>query len=272
MENSIWHIQLGDNPLIAAALHDGHELRPEIAQILALSEEVRRREEDPYTSRWTSVADTRIVALLSRFEVDFNRPREKAIYLCPEDAWGLQVWKEPPSEQIIKHALAEYDSFYSEIYRLFTDFERRLGRFVVFDLHSYNHRRGGPDGPVADPKLNPDVNVGTGSMDRNRWAPVVDRFMSDLRLFDFPGRHLDVRENVKFKGGCFPQWTHTNFPETACVIAIEFKKFFMDEWTGRLFPVVHEAIEKALRSTVPGIREILEEMGERHHELSDSVR
>lgn len=51
-------------------------------------------------------------------------------------------------------------------------------------------------------------------MDRNRWGRLVDRFISDLRAFDFLGRHLDVRENVKFVGRQFPKWVHTRFPAT----------------------------------------------------------
>ena len=130
--------------------------------------------------------------------------------------------------------------------------------FVVFDLHSYNHRRDGPDASPADPAANPEVNIGTASMDRDRWAPVVDRFISDLRQFDYRGRHLDVRENVKFRGGHFPRWIHQQFPDSGCALAIEFKKFFMDEWSGSLFRADHQAILEALRSTVPGV---IEEVG-----------
>ena len=158
---------------------------------------------------------------------------------------------------MIERSLEEYDRFYAEVKRFFTDLERRFGQFVVFDVHSYNHLRDGPDGPPADPALNPEVNVGTGTMDRERWASIVDRFMSDLRAFDFLGRHLDVRENVKFKGGQFSRWIHETFPEAACAIAIEFKKFFMNEWTGELYHEQFDAIKDALRSTVPGVLEAL---------------
>jgi hypothetical protein len=131
--------------------------------------------------------------------------------------------------------------------------QHRFGRFVVLDLHTYNHRREGPEGPSADPTANPEVNVGTGTLNRQRWAPVVDRFIADLRGFDFLGRHLDVRENVKFRGGQFSRWIHETFPEAACSLAIEFKKFFMDEWTGEPDRVQVEAIRRALQSTVPGM-------------------
>ena len=62
---------------------------------------------------------------------------------------------------------------------------------------------------------------------------MIDRFIADLRAFDFMGRKLDVRENVKFKGGNQVKWLHENFAENGCGLAIEFKKFWMDEWTGR---------------------------------------
>ena len=258
----IWELDQGNSPLVATAIHNGHALRAEVAELVALSESERLREEDPFTGQWTSVADTRIIGLRSRFEVDLNRPREKAVYLEPEDAWGLQVWQEKPSKDVVTRSLIQYDAFYAEVRRLFTELQRNFGRFVVFDLHTYNHRREGPHGPAADRELNPEVNIGTGSVDRGRWAPIVDRFIADLRTFDFLGRHLDVRENIKFQGGQFPRWTHENFSGSACVLAIEFKKFFMDEWTGQLDPAQRqfEAISRALQSTVPGVLEELSKL------------
>ena len=46
----------GDQPVIATAVHAGHEVRPEVAALLAVSEEDRLREEDPFTDRWTEIA------------------------------------------------------------------------------------------------------------------------------------------------------------------------------------------------------------------------
>ena len=43
-----------------------------------------------------------------------------------------------------------------------------------------------------------------------------------------------------------------------CVIAVEFKKFFMDEWTGIGDIEKIEAIRDALQSTVPGLLKELE--------------
>jgi N-formylglutamate amidohydrolase len=220
----------------------------------------RWREEDPFTATWTMVGDTRIVVKRSRFELDMNRPRDKAVYLKPEDAWGLAVWQTKPSLEIIARSLAEYDAFYATVKRVFTDLEQRFGRFVVYDVHTYNHRRLGPQALPADPKYNPEVNLGTGTLDRNRWAPVLDRFITDLREFDFLGRRLDVRENIRFRGGYFSHWVHRTFPHSACVLSIEVKKFFMDEWSNEVDLVQLDAIRRALESTVPGVLEALKQV------------
>jgi N-formylglutamate deformylase len=258
---NIWQITKTrtDSPLVAAAIHDGHQTRPEVTDRLALPEADRLREEDPFTAVWTDVAPIRIVGTNSRFELDLNRPREKAVYRVPEDAWGLDVWQDgPPSEALVVRSLANYDAFYSDVYQLLQEIEKEQGLFVVLDLHTYNHRRNGPDAAPASPEGNPEVNIGTGTIsDRTRWAPLIERFMTDLRAFGFLGRSLDVRENVKFQGGQFGRWIHESFPQSGCALSIEFKKFFMDEWTGEPDPLQVEAIRQALHSTVPGLLESL---------------
>jgi N-formylglutamate deformylase len=253
----------GAGPIVATAIHDGSALRPEVARCMRLSERERRHEEDPYTGAWTALAPTRLVARRSRFEVDLNRPREQCVYRRPADAWGLELWTEPPDADLVERSLALYDAFYTTLRRIHTARAERFGRFVVFDLHSYNHRRDGPGGAPADPAANPEVNVGTGTMERARWAPLVDRFIADLGSVDFLGRRLDVRENVRFRGGHQGRWTHQNFAEAGCVLSVEFKKFFMDEWSGELDSEQHAAIGRALAATVPGVLEELGRLGAR---------
>lgn len=251
----LWSIHHGSEPLFATALHAGHDLRDELSRLIAIDEDTRLREEDPFTDYLATVAPTRMVPHRSRFEVDLNRARQEAVYLGPQDAWGMDVWQETPSEELRQRSLAEYDEFYAELKKLLSELESKYGHFVIFDIHSYNYRRAGPDAPPEDPETHPEVNVGTGTMEREHWAAVVDRFISDLRHFDFLGRHLDVRENVRFQGRQFAQWVHSNFPNSGCVLAIEFKKFFMDEWSGNVDSDQLEAIYEALRSTLPGIAE-----------------
>ncbi len=253
-------IEEGEGPIVATAIHDGHLLRHNVAALTALTDAERLREEDPFTAAWTAVAGTRLIPSASRFEVDLNRPRDGAVYIEPGDAWGLRLWKARPPRSMVDASLARYDEFYAEFSRVLRRVQARCGRFVVLDLHSYNHRRGGPDAPPDDPEANPQINVGTGSMDRLLWGALVERFMADLAAHDFPGGPLDVRENVRFRGGHMSKWIHSSFPGSGCCLAIEHKKFFMNEWTGEPDAAAIAAIGSALRAAVPGLIESLSKM------------
>ena len=257
-ERELWTVTKGDEPVVAVAVHAGHALRPEVAQRMRLSDAERLREEDPFTSVWTEVAPTRVVARRSRFEVDLNRPREGAVYVEPEQAWGLEVWTTPLPRAVIERSLEVWERFYAMFEAVLEEKRRRYGRFVVYDIHSYNHRRAGWEGPVADAAGNPEVNVGTGTMDRTRWSSLVERFIADLRGYDANGAVLDVRENIRFKGGYLSQFVHERFPESGCALAIEFKKTFMDEWTGEPDEARIAWLKEALASTLPGVLRELE--------------
>lgn len=256
----LWHLHKGEGPVVGTAVHAGHELRPELMDLLAIDEKTRLREEDPFSDYWTLACHTQLVARRSRFEVDLNRRPEEAICIQPEDCWNLTVWRNRIGGDLVDRSLAEHAAFYEMFDRLLKDVVARYGKVVVFDFHTYNHRRVGPDAPPEEPADNPEINVGTGSMDRSFWAPVVDRFCNELRAFDFSGRHLDVRENVKFRGRYLPQYIHASYPKAVCVLAIEVKKFFMDEWTGEADGAQIEALMQAFSATVPGVVEELEHL------------
>ena len=177
-ESRLWVEHEGPAPIMATAVHSGHAVRRELLPLLALDDAERSREEDVYTDYWAKVVPTWLVPTHSRFEVDLNRARDEAVYESAEMAWGLDLWAQGPSEESIERSLVEYDEFYSELERILDALAEQFGCFVVLDLHSYNHRRGGPQALAADEEENPEVNVGTGSLDRARYAPLVDRFMN----------------------------------------------------------------------------------------------
>ena len=242
-----WTFEPGDGPIVATAIHGGHDLRPEVARYLALSAEERLREEDPYTGEWTTIGDSRVVVHRSRFEVDLNRPREKAVYREPVDSWGLQVWSERLPEQTAAKSMALHDRFYEQLRGLLQATAEQWGRFVVLDLHSYNHRREGSAEP-GNPAENPDVNLGTASVNREAWGGLIDRLIDDLCRYEVNDRPLDVRENVRFQGAHLVRWVNATFPQ-GCAVAVEVKKIFMDELTGALdhgaWKEVHRALEGA---------------------------
>lgn len=232
-------------------------MRDSLLPFLALSDAERLREEDPFTQLWTAVCPNRIVPYRSRFEVDLNRPPTQALYRSPGDAWGLQVWRAPLPDAAVVETMREYRAYYAAVREVLEDLEAKYSRFVVLDLHSYNHLREGELAAPAAQSANPDVNVGTGSMDRARWGHVVERFIADLARESVLGRRLDVRENVRFQGGYLSRWVHEHFPITGCALAIEVKKFFMNEWTGEPEPGAVAEIQAALAATLPGVLEEL---------------
>ncbi len=238
--------QTGNAPLIATAIHQGHALRESLTSFINLNEQERLREEDPFTGLWTLVAPTQIVGYHSRFQVDLNRAPEKAIYEKPEDAWGLKVWNTdlPHGEKLISQG--EYEGFYDSVKSLLDEMISQHGYCIIYDIHSYNAIRDGKEGSA---KENPEINLGTANMNREIWGEVVENFMDDLRNFDFAGHSLDVRENVKFKGGYFTQWIYEQFGDRCCPIAIEVKKFFMDEVTGIPYPNMLVWVGQALQAT-----------------------
>lgn len=247
-------IQRGKSPIVTCAIHNGHEIRPEVLPYLNLSEAERLREEDPYTTEWLQISDNTVKVKTSRFELDINRPKEKAVYLRPQDAWGLEVWKKDIPHQIVENSLQVYDEFYDQIEEYFDQLFEEHEWLVVYDLHSYNYRREGVD-KYSSPEENPEVNLGTKHMNREAWAPVIDTMLKSFREFNFEGRHLDVRENVKFPGGYFCQWLYQKYGDKICPIAIEFKKFFMDEWTGEQDERKLQHIRELLIASINPIKE-----------------
>lgn len=251
-----------DGPVIATAIHTGHDLRPEVAEAMVLDEDVRFREEDPFTDLIGARVPARVVVHRSRFEVDLNRGRDEAVYRTPADCWDLEVWRDDPlPDDIVAGSLAEYDAFYAELGARLDEVSAR-GPFIFFDVHSYNHRRDGADRPESPQEENPEVNVGTGSLDRERCGHVVDAFSAALAGCEIDGRPLDVRENIRFKGANLCRWVHERYPETGVALALEFKKTFMDEWTGVPDQVRIEELAAALASTIEPVTEALRGRGD----------
>ncbi len=247
-----WH-----GPVVATSVHAGHELRPEIAEAMVLDEAERFREEDPWTDRLAAVVPDRVVTSRSRFEADLNRPRREAVYRKPDDCWGLEVWRDGVlSDELFEGSLATYDAFYDALAPRLDALAER-GPFVVLDVHSYNHRRDGADAPPAPVSENPEVNVGTGSIDEDRFGPLVERFMADLRDGSLGCGPLDARENVAFEGRNLAWWVHDRYPRVGCVLALEFKKTFMDEWTGELDERRLRLAQEGLAAALPGLHDEL---------------
>jgi hypothetical protein len=254
-----WSVQRGPGPVLATAIHDGHELRPEVAGLINLPDADRLREEDPFTGQAVIDVPTHIVVHRSRFEFDLNRAPDQAVYLNAEQSWGLDVWREPPPPDLVDRSLAIHAAYYVMLGQLLDDVAARHERFLLIDTHSYNHLREGPNAAATAQEAAPDINIGTFSMPRDEWAWLLDPLMEKMRGFDFNGRQLDVRENVAFQGkGEQTRFVHARHPGKGCAIALEFKKFFMDEWTGDPDAGELDAMRRFITFIADAAREMLE--------------
>ena len=226
---------------------------------MALSDGDRLREEDPFTGRTVTGVDNNIVVHRSRFEFDLNRAADSAIYKTPDQSWGLKVWSGSPDAALFERSLAIHAAYYRMLGHYLDDIAGQHARFVMLDVHSFNHRRDGADGPATAQAKAPDINIGTFSMPREQWAFLLDPLIEAMRDFDFNGRRLDVRENIAFQGkGEQTRFVHDRYPGKGCAIAIEFKKFFMDEWTGKPDPDEVDAMRRLITMCAETARALLE--------------
>lgn len=261
----------GHQPFMAVAVHNGHRVRPDLMKLMAVDERTRFRFESPYTRFWTAIADTSITVNTSRFEIDMNRERSCALYKTPEDAWGLELWKERPAPAANAHSMQEYDHFYKVLHRACAKMKREFGRFFVFDLQTYNHRPYGPKEPPVDPLQYPDIDVGTGGLNRDHWESLLERFIGDLRSYNYHGRQLNVGENVTFSGGHVGRYIQETFEDSGCVLSLRVKKFFMDEWTGVPDWAQLAGVREALRSTIPGVLEAVTGRADAHLTMNKAL-
>src|SRR5215217_2466436 len=141
---ALWSVERGVSPLIGTAIHNGHILRDEVAAAMALDEPGRLREEDPFTEYAIRDVPNRVIFHRSRFEIDLNRGPDGAVYLHPDQAWGLNVWHDRPPYDLVARSLAIHDAYYAMLGQMLTGIAAEHGRFVLLDIHSYNHRRNGP--------------------------------------------------------------------------------------------------------------------------------
>ncbi|WP_299308230.1 N-formylglutamate amidohydrolase [uncultured Croceicoccus sp.] len=230
-DNAPWDMIVQSGPLMITAIHAGHTIRKSLRPWLELGEVDRLREEDPLTDFFLSAGDTLFRANRSRFEFDLNRSADMAVTTDPDDTWGLKVWN-PDMPQAEKDAsLALHAEFYAAIRARIEAMIAEHGRILILDLHSYNHRRDGPDGEPASPADNPDIDIGATTMNKDVYGGLLDGFVKTLRAAPLRGREPHVAVNVRWEdGGNFPETMHAEYGDAACIMTLEFKKVFMDEW------------------------------------------
>ena len=222
----------------------------------------RLREEDPFTGQAIVDVPTHVIAHVSRFEFDLNRAADEAIYQTPEQSLGPRHLARADSRTRCcrtGHATSTR-AYYRMLGRTCSTTSPpattasccSTSTATIIAATGRAARR-----PI--PSKAPDINIGTFSMPREQWADLIDPLIEAMAGFDFNGRRLDVRENIAFQGkGEQTRFVHERYPKQGCAIAIEFKKFFMDEWSGEPDPAELDAMRRFIAFTAATARELIE--------------
>jgi len=132
----LYQLERYESPFWAFAIHDGHHVDERLIPHYNISEDERLREEDPYTAILAELPFNRFLSGTSRFQLDLNRKREDAIYLRPEQSWGMHVWRSDLPDDLKSQLYETYDRVYEEINREIERTIDRYGYFLVYDIHS----------------------------------------------------------------------------------------------------------------------------------------
>ena len=234
MLRSSYHFGDDKCPILACAIHTGHDIRPELLRLTGVPEADRLREEDPYTGTIAELFSNHIILHSSRFETDLNRAPAMAVYQKPEDCWDLPARTGLIPAELLEELQTDYNDWYVilryQIERLL-QFNHKL---IILDLHSFNHRRQGPGMPPDPQAQNPDIIIGRNNLPRELY-PRIDQLRALLDGKEWSGINLDCRCDVKFSGGNLSRWINYNFSGRVVCLAIEFKKIWMDEWSGTVY-------------------------------------
>lgn len=227
-------------PAMSAAIHNGSRLRAELVENCLLDQAQRYYEEDPYTGSFISDQAITLIAHDSRYEYDLNRNPQECVY---ETAWGVDVWKQPLSNEAINESQAKHAQFYRIVAAIVEALQADFGQCIVYDNHSYNYKR-------HERQDLPVINLGTSSVKSDKWRPVIDSWLSILKAMQVDGIEVTAAENDIFYGkGQLAAFCHGNY-DNVLVLATEAKKVFMNELTGEADEQVLPSLQKNYNASV----------------------
>ncbi len=256
-------------PVLYLAIHNGNMLRNPLKKTIGISPLHRKLEEDPFTELFISEKDNSIIQNASRFEYDVNRKRESAVYVKPEDCWGIPIYPDYKlTDKDMNLSLQKYDYFYQQTTNIIEKFIDFYGKLFIWDVHSYNHHRKGANAEFDNPDDNPDIILGTNHYKYmpEKWKPLIDDIEKHLKTFSFKHRYknradidlnFDVKQNIKFPGGNLSQLINSKYGDKVCCVAIEFKKIWMNEWTQEIDLECFTELKKAFDSCDRLVRNFL---------------
>ncbi len=225
---------------LGVALHNGSRVRPGLHEAMEVDQEERFREEDPFTDAFLREFPFRLVARDSRFEYDLNWEIEKCIYPRDKKKWGLQIWKRSLTSEEIDVTYDKYKEFHALMDLVINHILDHYPHAVVFDIHSFCYRRNEEMRWWEDNR--PEINLGTQYINRDHFSTLINLFLEEVSGITVEGHFLRVAENELFPGGYLTRKYAVSHNRQVLVLAIEYKKVFMNELTGELYPQILETL------------------------------
>lgn len=214
------------SPIIGTAVHHTGYVRDGLEKRMAISREARRFEEDPGTERFLARVPHVLLPNQSRYEVDMNRPPDKAIYDGPEEAWGKEVWDQPLPRLIRERVLERWYEYHRLLDAAVEHAIDRFGRAIVLDMHSYNDRGTDPRSWMGNNR--PVVNLGTRFLRLDEdGRQLVDWTLDAFSEHTLDGQPITVGENETFVGGYLCRRLSRTYGPKCITLSIEYKKVFM---------------------------------------------
>lgn len=224
-------------PYVCTAIHNGSNIRHELLNKIALDEYERWYEEDPHTADFIASMPITIVGNDSRFEYELNR--KDPIY---EEAWGKRIWKKPLTKKEKNVSEQKHANYYKVVHALIEKLESMFGASLVYDVHSYNHKRWGRDVPV--------FNIGTECINNKKHAQFIENWKEELGAIQIEGLAIESKFNDVFYGRGFNvEYITTNFSNTL-VLATEISKIYCDEETGEIYPQIIKNIQAKFKQAI----------------------
>ena len=223
-------------PYCCTAIHDGSKLRAELKTKIKHDEYNRWFEEDPFTGDFIASMPITIIGNDTRFEYDLNRTPDDCV---SETAWGKNVWKKKLTHKEHQRSLQKHANYYKVTHALIAKLEDLFGGCIVYDMHSYNHKR-------WDRKV-PLFNIGAERIDMNRFGAVVEHWRSELATIKLENlENISAINDVFYGRGYNLEYITNNFKNTL-VLATEIKKVYCNELTGDDYPNIIKSLQQQLK-------------------------
>jgi len=198
--------------ILLLTIHSGTCMRNDIEKKQSITKEQRYLEEDLDTHKIygklvLEKGGIWVDNKASRFECDYNRHPENAIYTNRSERWNKDLWKYELTQHQKKWLMKGYNEFYFTLARLIDAY-----RFnIIFDGHS-----------MRDGKSRPDISFGTKYIPQF-YLPNVKSMQRKLINLGYNSVSL----NNPYKGGYILKWLNKKFPDIfICSMEIN-KKLYM---------------------------------------------